>query len=179
MPANILVAQLGLFPAAARIPALTPFITPSVGLNLLLAGYHLMVGLVLGVVKYYQIHNSPSFTAHPYISTAHRASLMYGFASFQLAGTALLSSWSETTNVYATAATQFFFVQAVLMYTAHGLLKDTTNQLKIPHKLGEKWVVPPFLFKGFMASLISAEVIGCGVLCAGMAKTIYEAIPIA
>ncbi|KAF9905674.1 hypothetical protein BX616_000959 [Lobosporangium transversale] len=132
-----------------------------------------MIGLLLGTVKYHQIHTSETFTAHPYVSTAHRASLMYGFASFQLAGIALLSAWSEKTNVLATAVTQIFFVLPVIAYAIHGFLKDTTNQLKVPHKLGNKGVIlPPFLIKLFMWSLIGAEIGGCGILCAGMIKTI-------
>ncbi|KAF9323196.1 hypothetical protein BG006_001667, partial [Podila minutissima] len=84
-PEALLVAQ--------RLARLAPYLTPSVSLNLALGSYHLMAGLVLGVYKYAQIHASKTATAHPYISTAHRASLMYGFASAQLAGISLLSAW--------------------------------------------------------------------------------------
>ncbi|KAF9279951.1 hypothetical protein BGZ68_007596 [Mortierella alpina] len=175
MPAQILVSKIGLSLATAdRLNALRPFLTPSVALNLALGGYHLMAGLLLGIVKYYQIHTSKSYTAHPYISTAHRASLMYGFASVQLAGMALFSAWSERTNVIATVSTQTFFVLAVGMYAVHGLLRDTTNQFKQPHKLGEKWTLPPWLIGTFMISLILAEVVGCGVLAAGMFKTMAD-----
>ncbi|KAG0227976.1 hypothetical protein B0O80DRAFT_497924 [Mortierella sp. GBAus27b] len=179
MPASILVSQLGVYVAADRIRILAPFITPSVGLNLVMGGYHLMVGLLLGVVKYYQVHNSPSFTAHPYISVGHRASLLYGFASFQLAGMALISSWSESTNTLATIATQFFFANAVLSYAVHGFLRDTTNQFKRPHKLGEKWTIPPVLVQAAMFALILAEVGGCGVLVAGSVKTIFDIFSVA
>ncbi|KAF8923581.1 hypothetical protein EDD21DRAFT_391127 [Dissophora ornata] len=171
----MLISSLGLsLSSSARIHALAPFLTPSVALNLVLGGYHLMSGLLLGVVKYHQIHTSKTYTAHPYISTAHRAALMYGFASFQLAGIALLSSWTETVNTAATIATQTFFVSAVITYAIHGFLKDTTNQLKQPHKLGEKRTMPPWMVRGFMVSLVLAEVIGCGVLCAGMVKTVLD-----
>ncbi|KAF9197154.1 hypothetical protein BGZ49_002577 [Haplosporangium sp. Z 27] len=155
---------------AGHLQTLSPFLTPSVSINLALSGYHLMAGLLLGVLKYYQIHTSKSYTAHPYISTAHRASLMYGFASFQLAGISLLSSWEESVNVQATIATQVFFIAAVLTYAIHGLLRDTTNQLKEPHKLGNR-NMPSWITKVFMIALILAEVGGCGVLCAGMIKT--------
>ncbi|KAG0304237.1 hypothetical protein BGZ97_001576 [Linnemannia gamsii] len=177
MPSHFLASHPGVTLAAAqRIAALAPYLTPSVTINLGLGGYHLMMGLLLGVVKYQQIHASKTYTAHPYISTAHRASLMYGFASAQLAGIALLSSYSEKTNVWATIATQSFFVQAVLMYAAHGLMRDTTNQLKPPHRVGEKHTIPPWMVKGFMWSLIAAEVGGCGVLIAGMCKTFVDVL---
>lgn len=133
-----------------------------------------MSGLVLGVVKYYQISTSKSSTAHPYISTAHRAALMYGFASVQMAGMSLLSSWDESINVQATVAAQFFFVSAELLYVVHGLLRDTTNQLKKPHKLGEKMTIPSWMLKGSMAMLIIAEIGGCGILCAGMLNTLIN-----
>ncbi|KAF9084502.1 hypothetical protein BGX27_003791 [Mortierella sp. AM989] len=172
---HVLTSRVGLSLATAgHLRTLAPFLTPSVSINLALSGYHLMTGLLLGIVKYYQIHNSKSYTAHPYISTAHRASLMYGFASFQLAGIALLSSWEESTNVQATVSTQTFFVVAVMAYAIHGFMKDTTNQLKEPHKFGEKMTLPSWMMKLFMTSLIVAEVGGCGVLCAGMAKTFIE-----
>ncbi|KAF9908790.1 hypothetical protein EC991_009493 [Linnemannia zychae] len=164
--------------AVQRVASLAPYLTPSVTINLSLGGYHLMVGLLLGIVKYQQIHASKTYTAHPYISTAHRASLMYGFASAQLAGVALLSSYSEKTNIYASVAAQAFFVQAVLTYAAHGLLRDTTNQLKPPHRVGPSGglVIPPWMVKGFMWSLIVAEVGGCGVLVAGMCKTFLSVL---
>lgn len=152
---------------------LSLYLTPSVSLNLALGSYHLMTGLLLGVVKYAQIHASKTATAHPYISTAHRASLMYGFASAQLAGIALLSAWDESVNVAATVATQTFFVAAVGTYAVHGVLRDTTNQLKAPHRLGEKRVLPGWMVHGFMAGLVVAEVVGCGVLTAGMCKTLW------
>ncbi|KAK3820535.1 MAG: hypothetical protein JOS17DRAFT_755893 [Linnemannia elongata] len=163
MPAQFLASHPDVTLAAAqRIAALAPYLTPSVTINLGLGGYHLMMGLLLGVVKYQQIHASKTYTAHPYISTA---------------GIALLSSYSERTNVWATIATQSFFVQAVLTYAAHGLLRDTTNQLKPPHRVGEKHAIPSWMVKGFMWSLIAAEVGGCGVLIAGMVKTFLDVLP--
>lgn len=165
-PEALLVAQ--------RLARLAPYLTPSVSLNLALGSYHLMAGLVLGVYKYAQIHASKTATAHPYISTAHRASLMYGFASAQLAGISLLSAWPESVNVAATVATQTFFVSAVATYAVHGVLRDTTNQLKAPYRLGEKRAMPGWMVHGFMAGLVVAEVVGCGVLTAGMIKTLWS-----
>ncbi|KAG0331085.1 hypothetical protein BG004_001831 [Podila humilis] len=159
---------------ARRLASLSPYLTPSVSINLGLGAWHLLAGLLLGTVKYAQIHASKHATAHPYISTAHRASLMYGFASVQLAVGALLSAWPEHVNVTASIATQTFFVSAVGTYAVHGLLKDTTNQLKAPHKLGEKFVLPPWMVHGFMFGLILAEIGGCSVLCAGMVKTLLD-----
>lgn len=129
------------------------------------------------VPEYHSSFVCPPHTIPYHPILAHRASLMYGFASAQLAGIALLSSYSERTNVWATIATQSFFVQAVLMYAAHGLLRDTTNQLKPPHRVGEKHAIPPWMVKGFMWSLIAAEVGGCGVLIAGMVKTFLDVLP--
>ncbi|KAF9158497.1 hypothetical protein DFQ26_007543 [Actinomortierella ambigua] len=161
-------------PTSALLPhlaAVAPYLTPSVMTNLGVGGYHLMVGLVTGVMKYGQIAVSKNAVAHPYISTAHRASLMYGFASVQMAAMAALSSYSETTNMTATVAAQAYFVQAVILYVVHGLLRDTTNQLKSPHKLGEKHTLPGWMVHGFMGTLVLAEIGGVGVLFAGMLKT--------
>ncbi|KAF9979160.1 ATP-dependent DNA helicase II subunit 2 [Actinomortierella ambigua] len=154
-----------------HLAGLAPYLTPSVMTNLGVGGYHLMVGLVTGVMKYGQIVASKNAVAHPYISTAHRASLMYGFASVQMALMAALSSYSEATNMRATVAAQAYFVQSVMLYVIHGLLRDTTNQLKSPHKLGEKHALPGWMVHGFMATLVLGEIGGCGVLFAGMLKT--------
>ncbi|KAF9972297.1 hypothetical protein BGZ73_004596 [Actinomortierella ambigua] len=138
--------------------------------NLGFSMYHLMAGLLLGVVKYVQILESKSRMAHPYTSHAHRAALMYGFASLQVAAMAGLSAWSERTNLIATGALQFYFTTAVWAVAAHGILRDTTNQFKPPYRFGDRPISGRNV-RGFMWSLAVVEVICAGVLMAGMLKT--------
>ena len=52
------------------------------------SGIFLMAGLLTGVWKYAKIAQSPSATAPVYVDIAHRAALMYAFASLVIAALA-------------------------------------------------------------------------------------------
>ena len=49
------------------------------------AGAIFLLALVLGVWKYRQMATSPNHLAHPYVDIAHRAALMYSFATLLVA----------------------------------------------------------------------------------------------
>ena len=123
------------------------------------AGLMFMWALGLGVVKYRQMATSENHLAHPYIDTAHRAALLYSFATLLVATFVELSSWSTRVNLLAAGAIVFFFAAAVVGYMIHGLRRDTDNQFRDP--------VPGT--HAFMYALILAEMIGFGVLLAGFA----------
>ena len=123
------------------------------------AGLMFMWALALGVVKYRQMATSENHLAHPYIDTAHRAALLYSFATLLVATFVELSSWSELVNLLAAGALVFFFAAAVVGYMVHGLRRDTDNQFRDP--------VPGT--HAFMYALIFAEMVGFGVLLAGFA----------
>ncbi len=53
---------------------------------LLAAGLIFLWALALGVWKWRQIATSPQARAHPYVDVAHRAALLYSFATLLLAG---------------------------------------------------------------------------------------------
>jgi hypothetical protein len=115
--------------------------------------------LGLGIVKYRQMATSQNALAHPYIDTAHRAALLYSFATLLIAAFVELSAWSTLVNLVAAGALVFFFAAAVAGYMAHGLRRDTDNQFRDP--------VPGT--HGFMVALIVAEIGGFAVLFAGFA----------
>ena len=115
--------------------------------------------LLLGVVKYRQIATSPEHRAHPYIDVAHRAALLYSFATLLVATFVELSGWSSLVNLLAAGAVVFFFAAAVVGYMIHGLRRDTDNQFRDP-VAGTH---------GFMLALIVAEIGGFAVLLAGFA----------
>ena len=123
------------------------------------AGLMFMWALALGVVKYRQIAASEEARAHPYIDTAHRAALLYSFATLLIAAFVELSAWSTLVNLLAAGALFFFFVAAVAGYMFHGLRRDTDNQFRDP--------VPGT--HSFMFALIVAEMVGFAVLLAGFA----------
>ena len=50
-------------------------------LAIVAAGVFFLTALLTGIWKYLEIAASEDGLAHPYIDTAHRASLMYSFAS--------------------------------------------------------------------------------------------------
>jgi hypothetical protein len=123
------------------------------------AGLMFIWALALGIVKYRQMATSENALAHPYIDTAHRAALLYSFATLLVATFVELSAWSTLVNLLAAGALVFFFAAAVVGYMIHGLRKDTDNQFRDP--------VPGT--HAFMYALILAEIGGFSVLLAGFA----------
>jgi len=124
---------------------------------LLFAGLIFLWALLLGVWKYRQMAMSENHLAHPYVDTAHRAALLYSFATLLLATFVELSEWSDAVNLIAAFANILFFVLAIATYSLHGLKRDTTNQ----------FVEPVRGTHAFMWALVVAEVGGTGVLVAG------------
>ena len=123
------------------------------------AGLMFIWALALGVVKYRQMATSENALAHPYIDTAHRAALLYSFATLLVATFVELSAWSTLVNLLAAGALVFFFAAAVVAYMVHGLRRDTDNQFREP--------VPGT--HGFVYALILGEIGGFSVLLAGFA----------
>jgi phosphatidylglycerophosphate synthase len=126
-------------------------------ITLLAAGLILLLALVLGVWKYRQIMASEQRRAHPYVDIAHRAALLYSFATLLLAVFVELSAWPTWVNLTAALVVIFFFVGAILSYIEHGARRDTVNQFENPSRGLE----------AMMALLIAGEIGGFGVLLAG------------
>ena len=124
---------------------------------LLAGGLIFLWALLLGVWKYRQMSSSPEGLAHPYVDIAHRAALLYAFATLLIAVFAELSAWSEVVDAVAAFSAIFFFVAAIAIYCLHGLRRDTDNQLRDPVRGTH----------AFMAALIAGEVGGFAVLLAG------------
>lgn len=125
---------------------------------LLAAGLIFLWALALGVWKYRQMSASPEGLAHPYVDTAHRAALMYSFATLLLAVFVELSAWSEPVDMAAAGAAIAFFVLAIAGYAIHGARRDTDNHFRDPVQRGTH---------PFMWALIAAEIGGVVVLLAG------------
>lgn len=101
-------------------------------LVILAAGVMFLWALLLGVVKFQQILASPEGEAHPYTDIAHRAALLYAFALMLVAVFVQLSAWRTAIDLMAAGVLAFFFFAAVASYMAHGLRRDTANQLVNP-----------------------------------------------
>lgn len=126
-------------------------------LTLLAAGLIFLLALLLGVWKYQQIATSENHQAHIYIDIAHRAALLYSFATLLLAAFVEFSGWPVWVNLTAAMVVVFFFVSAIGSYILHGALHDTTNQFE------QGGVV----LHGSMVLLIAGEIGGFAVLLAG------------
>jgi hypothetical protein len=127
---------------------------------LLAAGLIFLLALVLGVWKYRQIMVSDDHRAHPYVDIAHRAALLYSFATLLIAVFVELSAWPAWVNLTAAVIVVFFFVAAILGYIGHGLRRDTVNQFEKPDRA----------LRVAMVLLIIGEIAGFGVLLVGFIK---------
>ncbi len=126
-------------------------------LTVLASGLIFAWALVLGIWKYRQMATSPTHLAHPYVDIAHRAALLYEFATMLLAVFVELSAWPAAVNLIAAAVVVFFFVAAIATYVAHGIRRDTTNQFEhVDTKI-----------RLAMTALIVGELGGFAVLLAG------------
>ncbi|MEZ0352760.1 hypothetical protein [Mycobacterium sp. pR1184] len=126
-------------------------------ITLLSAGLIFLLALVLGVWKYRQIMASDDHRAHPYVDIAHRAALLYSFATLLIAVFVQFSAWPTWVNLTAAMVTVFFFVGAIGTYIEHGARRDTVNQFENPPR-GTGLA---------MSLLIVGEIGGFGVILAG------------
>lgn len=110
----------------------TPVLGAATATTLLAAGLILLLALALGVWKYRQMVTSDRHVAHPYVDIAHRASLLYAFATLLTAVFVELSAWPDWVDLTAAMVLVFFFLAAILSYIAHGARRDTTNQFEHP-----------------------------------------------
>lgn len=129
-------------------------------LVLLMAGLIFLMSLGLGVWKYRQMIQSEHHLAHPYVDTAHRAALLYSFATLLIAVFVELSGWPTAVNLLAATVLVTFFVAAIATYVYHGWRRDTDNQFRHPAK-GTT---------AFMSALIIGEIGGFSTLLAGFVK---------
>ncbi|WOC13194.1 hypothetical protein [Gordonia sp. MP11Mi] len=132
-------------------------LTTATQVALIAAGVIFLWALLLGVWKFAQIMRSPTGQAHIYVDIAHRAALMYSFATGLLAVFVQFSAWNAVVNTVALAVVVFFFVSAIASYCLHGALRDTDNQMH-PNS--------PTMTAA-MVALIVGEVGGSAVIVAG------------
>ena len=124
---------------------------------LLAAGVMFLTALVLGVWKYRQMATSETHLAHPYVDIAHRAALLYSFATLLVATFVEFSGFSQLVDLICAGTLYFFFAGAVVGYAYHGWRRDTDNQFRDP--------VPGT--HAYMFALIVGEIGAFSVLLAG------------
>lgn len=141
-------------------PAATATLDSATAAVLFAAGLIFLFALLLGIWKYRQMTTSANHLAHPYVDIAHRAALMYSFATAMIAAFVHFSDFSDTVNLTAAFVMIFYFVAAIVSYAVHGALRDTDNQLRD--------TVPGTHL--FFWTLVAGEVGGFAVLLAGFAQ---------
>lgn len=131
-------------------------------------GVFFLTGLATGAWKYRAMITDAEGQAPAYVDICHRASLMYAFACLVLAEFARLSVWPPMVNLIAVAGPVLFFASAVASYALHGVLRDTDNQLRRPHRLGEGHVHGRVVSL-YIYALIIGEMSGFLILLTGSA----------
>jgi hypothetical protein len=127
---------------------------------ILAAGAMFVLALVLGVWKWRGMATPPNHLAHPYVDTAHRAALLYSFATMLVAVFVQFSGWSELVDLLSAGVLYVFFLGAVLSYAWHGWRRDTDNQFRDPSPSAGA-------VHGYMVALIAGEIGAMLVLMAG------------
>ena len=133
----------------------------AVRLSLAAAGLFLLVGMLLGVLKYRRIMTSPRHRAPVYVDIAHRAAFLYSFAALVMAKLLEYSPYAPAVQLAAAALPLAFFALTITGYTRHGL-KDDTENLFIERNFTTTW---------FMYLLIAGEIGGLSVILWGFITT--------
>ena len=131
---------------------------------LLVSGAFLLVGMLTGVWKWRQMMTRSSGQAHVYVDTAHRAALMYSFATLVLAALAAASAWPIWLEGVAAGANVLFFASAVARYCQLGWTEATDNQFTERN----------FVTTTGMYLLVAGEVGGLVVLIAGASVSLVS-----
>lgn len=133
----------------------------AVKISLAASGVYLLAGMLLGVVKYKRIMESPEHRAPVYVDIAHRAAFMYSFAALVMAELLRYSPYNTRVQLGAAGLVLLFFTLTIAGYTAHGLRDDTDN-IFAERNLTTTW---------FMYLLIAGEVGGFSVILWGFLST--------
>jgi hypothetical protein len=133
----------------------------AVKISLAASGVFLLVGMLLGVVKYRAIMRSPAHRAPVYVDIAHRASFLYSFAALVIAELLRYSPYPEAVQLAAAGVPLLFFALTIAGYSAHGL-KDDTENIFAERNFTTTW---------FMYALIAGEIGGMAVVLWGFIET--------
>ena len=141
-------------------------------IGILFSGIFLLIGMLTGAWKYWEIRHSSNFRAHDYVDIAHRASLLYAPACLILAALAHFTILSENVCCILVVGNIQFFVASVMSYIFHGIFKDTTNQFRTPHKVAQ-YTLPSYLMTLFMLLLIIVEIGSTFLLVIGTFRYLF------
>lgn len=133
----------------------------AIKLSLAASGAFLLVGMLLGIVKYRRIMSSAEHRAPVYIDIAHRASFLYSFATLVIARLLEFSPYSTTVQLFAAGVPVIFFALTITGYATHGFRDDTENLFSERN----------FITTWFMYALIAGEIGGMSIVLWGFIRT--------
>lgn len=135
----------------------------SVKISLAAAGFYLLAGMIIGVIKYRKMMRSAEHRAPVYIDIAHRAAFLYSFAALVMAKLLEENAFVEITLIPATIIVLIFFSLTILGYLTTGL-KDKTENLFRERNFTTTW---------FIYALIAAEIGGFIIIFIGFLTKIF------
>jgi hypothetical protein len=101
---------------------------PAIKLSLFASGTFLLAGMLTGIWKYQQMTGRPDHQAPVYVDIAHRASLLYSFASLVIAKLLEYSPFSQTVQLWIAAVPLAYFAITIVVYLLHGLKNTPETQ---------------------------------------------------
>lgn len=99
----------------------------AVKISLLSSGLFLLLGMLIGIIKYRQMMTSAEHVAPVYIDIAHRVAFLYSFAMLVIARLLESNPYSDAVQLGAVGLLLVFFVTTVGGHLANGLKNETDN----------------------------------------------------
>ena len=115
----------------------------AIKISILFSGLFLLTGMLTGVWKYTKIMASPEHKAPAYVDLAHRAALLYSFASLVIAKLVEFSPFGDTVQVVIVAFPLVYFALTVIGYIKEGYLNRTENMFT-----ERNFVTTTFMYSG-------------------------------
>ena len=133
----------------------------AIKISLLSSGLFLLIGMLIGIVKFQRMLNTPEHAAPAYIDIAHRAAFLYSFAMLVIAKLLEYSPYSETVQVAASGLVLTFLSITIVGYFTHGLRNKTDNLFR-ERTFSTTW---------YVYMLTAGEITGLSVIVWGFIST--------
>lgn len=99
----------------------------AIKISLLASGLFLLLGMLVGILKFRYMLTSPTHTAPPYVDVAHRAAFLYSFAMLVVAKLLEYNSFPIAVQVIASGIVLLFLALTFAGYLSHGIMNKTDN----------------------------------------------------
>ena len=129
----------------------------AVKISLLSSGLFLLLGMLIGIIKYRRMFTTPEHVAPYYIDTAHRAALLYSFAMLVIAKLLEHVRFSLAVQLGAMGLVLVFLTLTVFGYLIHGIQNKTDNMFRERN----------FITTWYMYFLIAGEIGGLSIILWG------------